>query len=43
MNAKEAKEVEKRAARREESKSVQLAEQMREKYGKWTDKSAAKK
>ncbi|KAG0601619.1 hypothetical protein M758_11G126400 [Ceratodon purpureus] len=41
MNAKEAKEAEKRAARREESKSAQLAEQMKEKYGKWTDKGAA--
>jgi hypothetical protein len=39
MNAKEAKEAEKRAARREESKSAQLAEQMKEKYGKWTDKA----
>jgi hypothetical protein len=46
MNAKEAKEVEKRAARRDESKAAQLAEQMKEKYGKWTDKGpggAAKK
>lgn len=46
MNAKEAKEADKRAARKEESKSTQLAEQMREKYGKWTDKGqggAAKK
>jgi hypothetical protein len=46
MNAKEAKEAEKRAARREESKASQLAEQMKEKYGKWTDKGpggAAKK
>ena len=38
MNAKEAREAEKRAARREDSKSAQLAEQMKEKYGKWTDK-----
>jgi len=46
MNAKEAKEADKRAARREESKASQLAEQMKEKYGKWTDKApggAAKK
>jgi len=39
MNAKEAKEAEKRAARREDSKASQLAEQMKEKYGKWTDKA----
>lgn len=46
MNAKEAKEAEKRASRREDSKASQLAEQMKEKYGKWTDKApggAAKK
>jgi hypothetical protein len=39
MNAKEQREAEKRATRREESKSSQLAEQMKEKYGKWTDKA----
>lgn len=40
-NHKNQVEADKRAARREDSKASQLAEQMKQKYGKWTDKGAA--
>lgn len=40
-NHKNQVEADKRAARREDSKASQLAEQMKQKYGKWTDKGAS--